>query len=715
MQAVVTNEKAEVLTMVIEKNQIFNLMDTNGRRSDVLNALKVYLEILEELKDEYPTEEWNTYPNSIAQFLFYERALEKSRDVFRVHKNYDEFIEELGDGYQDFLRKDSDWMRTNLPQMSKLLDEAIEKRARHYTSNLVKIGFTNVRRDITEAGYAYLRGCEGKDSIENILPLDPVNIVLLRQVSKLKIFSTPDTDGKRRFYSPFRMALVLLLSGDSIDRVSFEVIVQGLSPYSDETVKTAVLQDKINIAELETTIQNIPVEVPAELEGEVELTLDLVKKHFKSSKSNETTSRKYYKFIVALKNFRTEQCEDNYNKLLECFDQDGSVLHKAFGYGKAVFQMGNRGSRYDMYTFLENNRDHHLLNAEDYIREIYGTFSKSKWIDRIREYSDTTMRLLSATGLFQFKKMPGLYCREVLSLIFDISALKKDIFGEMTEEEYKEYEVDDDCYFGKSNSLANIFNISKNDVSDIIEKIEKQLDVEDADEVKTKLYNNKNEEFVNHINTKYPKEKIMELLPMFSDRKNDTRIKREVNDAATVPTIYEYIVAIAWYYISNEDFDLYGSMNLTLNADFEPVIHAGAGEGDIVISYDDMVIMLEVTLMNKQAQKRGEWEPVLRHSLNLKAANESKETITFFIADELDANTINIWRAVAAVPLESTNTHKAVNGVVIMPFTNQDIGCFLEKDVKKAEIVEKVKDSFAKVPQITDMKWHEDVINGLVP
>lgn len=35
--------------MIVESNQIFNLMDTNGRRSDVLNALKIYLEILEEL------------------------------------------------------------------------------------------------------------------------------------------------------------------------------------------------------------------------------------------------------------------------------------------------------------------------------------------------------------------------------------------------------------------------------------------------------------------------------------------------------------------------------------------------------------------------------------------------------------------------------------------------------------------------------------------
>ncbi len=186
-----------------------------------------------------------------------------------------------------------------------------------------------------------------------------------------------------------------------------------------------------------------------------------------------------------------------------------------------------------------------------------------------------------------------------------------------------------------------------------------------------------------------------------------------MNDAATVPTIYEFIIGIAWYYISNEDFDLYDSLNLTLNADFEPVIHAGGGDGDIVITYNDMVVMLEVTLMNKQAQKRGEWEPVLRHSLNLKAANEPKDTITFFIADELDNNTVNIWRAVAAAALESTNTHQPVEGVVIMPFTNRAILNFLETGTPRTRIIEEVKKSFAKVPQITDNKWHDDILSAL--
>lgn len=157
--------------MIVESNQIFNLMDTNGRRSDVLNALKIYLEILEELKEVYPTESWGTYPDSLSQFLFYEKALEKSKDVFKIHSNYDNFISELGDDYQTFIDRDGQWIENNIAKFAKVLDEAIEKRARHYTSNLVKMGFTDSNRSITEAGYSYLRGSVIRDDLEEYYPL----------------------------------------------------------------------------------------------------------------------------------------------------------------------------------------------------------------------------------------------------------------------------------------------------------------------------------------------------------------------------------------------------------------------------------------------------------------------------------------------------------------------------------------------------------------
>lgn len=699
--------------MIVEKNQIFNLMDTNGRRSDVLNALKVYLEILEELKEEYPTEAWNNYPSSIAQFVFYEKALEKSKDVFKTHKNYDKFIEDLGAEYEVFMGKNSDWIEGKLPQIEKVLDEAIEKRARHYTSNLVKIGFTDSTRNITEAGYSYLRNSIYRDSIESLFPLDNINITLIRQLLKLKIFGESE-NGKRKFYSPFLMALLLLLNEDSIDKDSFEIIVQGLTPYCDGEIKESIQTNSITNEQLETKIKNRIIDIPKDLLGKSDLDFDLFKIYFKSSKNNEVVAQYYYDFFVALRNFRNEHSSNNYNELLKCFELNGLLLNKAFGYGKSIFQIGNKGNRYDLQNFITKNKEHHLLTCENIISEIYTTFVNSKWIDGIKEYSDTTIRLLSATGLFKFKGLPELAYKDILRLVFDVNDIRNNIFGEMSEEEYVKYEASSECFFCKNIDISNILNYSTDKVASVVSNIENHLGVKTVNDVKNLLRDKKNSEFLQHINDKYPKEKIMEILPMFSDRRNDAAIKREVNDTATVPTIYEYIIGIAWYYISHRSFDLYNSLNLTLDADFEPVFHANGGDGDIVINYDEINVMLEVTLMNKQAQKRGEWEPVLRHSLNLKASSAPKETMTFFIADELDYNTINIWRAVAAVSLESTNTHQAVNGVVIMPFTNCEILQFLEKDISHETIISNVKKSFAKVPQITDVKWHEEIVASLL-
>ncbi|MGH2162036.1 AlwI family type II restriction endonuclease, partial [Enterococcus faecalis] len=113
----------------------------------------------------------------------------------------------------------------------------------------------------------------------------------------------------------------------------------------------------------------------------------------------------------------------------------------------------------------------------------------------------------------------------------------------------------------------------------------------------------------------FPREKIIEILPLFSTR-DDKKIKSEVSESATVPTIYEYIVAIAWFYISKEEFFITKSLNLTLDGEMRPLSHAAGGAGDIVIDYENLTLMLEVTLMNALAQKRGEWEPVLRHATN---------------------------------------------------------------------------------------------------
>lgn len=698
--------------MYIEEKQVFNLMDTNGRRSDVLNAFNIYLQTLQEIKDDYPSEKWSNYPKSIAQFLFYTKAVEKSKDVFKKHGKFDEFINTLEDDYTAFIEKDSSWIENNLSDVAKVLDESIEKRARHYTSNLVKIGFTDSKRNISNAGYDYLNGTIKRDPIETFLPLNEINIILIRQLLKLKIF-TKEVDGKRFYYSPFFMALHMLLNGANIDKNTFSIVIQGSSPYMEKELKQAIINNDISYEELVDYFQNEKVVIPEDIAKNSIIQKDVFCKYFGSSKNKEKIQEIYYSFYLALINFRNHNSKENYHNLVTCLEDNQELLKKAFGYGKNIFDIGRKDKRLSLDEFIEANHNHCFIKSNELNRVFYCAFINSKHIDVMREYADTTTRLLSATGLFKFNPMPDIAYKDIIALVFPKEFVDNNIFGIVDEEEYSNYEGSIDSYFCNNLPISGILNYDDNDVNRILNSVIELTGADDLKGVHSVLESKKNEDFILHINEKYTKEEIVRILSLFSDRKNDSKIKKAVNDTAPVPTIYEFIVAIAWYYISDEKYNLYDSLNLTLNADFEPVIHAAGGAGDIVINYDNLILMLEVTLMNKQAQKRGEWEPVLRHSLNLKAENNNKETLTFFVADELDYNTINIRRAVAAVPLESTFDHKKVDGVIIMPFTNNDMIRFLIEETSSVKIIEAVKASFAAVPKITDVSWREEVLNQL--
>ena len=155
-----------------------------------------------------------------------------------------------------------------------------------------------------------------------------------------------------------------------------------------------------------------------------------------------------------------------------------------------------------------------------------------------------------------------------------------------------------------------------------------------------------------------------------------------------------------------------------MSANFEPLVHAGGGQGDIVIYESDKVVMLEATLMNVNSQKRGEWEPVLRHSVNLKVDEETRETgrkvITFFIADEFDLNTINIWKAVASVPLQSTtDKNKFTDNVAIMPISNKELSFLVDKEKEYDSIIDNVIGLF-KVDSKFNFQWREDFINSII-
>jgi len=673
--------------MKVSENQVFNLMDTNGRRNDVIYALQGYLEILDNILNvRHMT--WKSVPDSLAQFEFYKQAIEQSPDVFKKHDKFDKIIEKLDS--VPLLKtaveeNDIVWIQKNQTLYQDVLNEfdlGAEDRARHYTSNLVKLGFTNDDRSISEAGNLLLgKKTLRKDKLESLLPINDINLIYLRQLLKLRVYSLDETC----FYAPFCMAIFVLLKKGRVSYNEFCEVVQGLSPYREiEDIDSFVeLYREGNVAKF------LDIDIPEEIKTDRILEKGIFNQYFKNRKSASAVDV-YYNFYVALFKFCETKSKLDLEELLSFYEKEKTKLNKAFGYGRNVFET-KRGERPDVKSFLE---EHEMdFEPKDLNANMYERFATSKLLDVISEYSDTTVRIFKATGLISFDNgYVELISRDLCEKIFEVNQLRAIIFGE---DDGKGAE------FGEVHSVSEILNYSEEELETRIGEIQSAFGGASTKDILRIMEERRKQEFAVYIEKNYPEERVTELLKLFSNRENDAKIKKEVSTEATVPTIYEYIVGLAWYYFTNKRIDLLGSFNLTLSADFEPLTHAGGGMGDIVIYEEHQVVMLEATLMNANSQKRGEWEPVLRHSVNLKIDEEQQDTnrevTTFFIADSFDANTINIWKAISAVPMESSiNKGKFTNNVVIMPISNQELIKIMSKKLEYDSFIQRVRSLFIK-------------------
>ena len=680
--------------MEVKENQIFNLWDTNGRRKDILNALQIYLNILRDIQEKNPNEKWANYPESFSQYLFYKAAIEASPEIFQKHPKFDKFEEEKRSFQTAFNHKK--WERKN-EIGKKLLDEGIEERARHYTSNLVRIGFADEERKITSVGKDFLLGKVSRDPFEQLLPISDINLILLRQLLKLRIYSKEDENGNRKFFSPCKMAFYLLLNNIAIDKESFKQRVQGIllqwwNGNSEIEFLEKILQAKDfaekNIIYPEIFLQN------------EKINKESFEQNIKNQKSSEAVSS-FYQFYSALFEYASSPSVHKYSTIRKILNSpDSQKIHKAFGCGEKVLDTGAASKPYDYNTFVERNRNSLLLKG-NFNKNFYKAYYLSKYIDDVNEYSDTTFRMLSATGVFKFDKaLPEINYKSAFNKLFEKNRLKNEIFGHVSKEEFNQLENGTNALYHQNISTLQILGIKATQATF------NQINP-------SSLRKESQSEFEKHIENKYSKEKTLEILKLFSNRKNDSKIKKAVNEDASVPTIYEYMVAIAWYYISGKKISVYDSLNLTLNGDMEPVIHAAGGAGDIVVNYSNRIVMLEVTLMNAASQKRGEWEPVLRHTVNLNTENENKKVITLFIADELDYNTINIWRAVSAVPLQASNSDKKTDKVVISAFKNEELCNFLENGISDTKILSAIENSYSMIQSNFDTNWRGNMLNDI--
>ena len=144
-------------------------------------------------------------------------------------------------------------------------------------------------------------------------------------------------------------------------------------------------------------------------------------------------------------------------------------------------------------------------------------------------------------------------------------------------------------------------------------------------------------------------------------------------DDADVPTIFEYIVGIVWYKVSNRKGRILDYFNLSLDADLLPKTHAAGGMEDITYRYNatpgypEHTLLIEATLAEAGTQRRMEMEPVSRHLGDFLLCDNRQEAYALFVTPFLHLNVISDFRGRKQMPYYSSDGEQCINGMKIIP------------------------------------------------
>ena len=672
------------------KDSIMNLGDTSFRRKNLLDDYKVMLQgITEQL------EEWNTNNNSQINFYQYVAKSGLIDEIFFL--DYYAFIsgkfkENIFQKYQN-----KKGVKDEESLINYFVDEQ-KKRGRTYTNALVKIGLLDEKRKITEIGENLLNGKIEQDSIEKLFSLTDDNIIFLRQLLKLKVY---ESTGENYIY-PYRMGVYLLSKFEDIPQNEFSTILSLIKAGKNEKEYKVILNNyelvknkKMSFSEyIAKYIQTENNEIL--FKEKEKITKENFRKYFINRKSKEKIED-YFKFYKICLEFLENKNTDNYIKLKKISKKES--IKKAFGYNKIPFKFTKT---IDEFFEVNKNTIFSEQNIENFNSMFYDLFRNSKNYDLIFEYNDMTIRTFNLSGIISFENgLVNLLYKWFTKNIF-LELINMKLSGSNTEI------IKDN--FLKNKTLIEIFDIQNDKIINFEEKLKKENNISNNISLVEYFLQKVNDDFEKKIEKRFSNEKICEILSLIRQRK-DIKINEMITDNAKIPTIFEYILAIAWHRITDKEFNLKESMNLSLDGDGYPLSHAPGGDGDIIAKYKDFDIMLEATLMDKNTQKRGELEPVIRHSVNLTIKNneQNRKTYTFFVANELDTNVINIFRAASMIELASTQEKdKYTNGVKIYSLSIENVEYLLKNKLNYIEFLQNIFEDYNENIPIKN-EWHQNI------
>lgn len=298
-----------------------------------------------------------------------------------------------------------------------------------------------------------------------------------------------------------------------------------------------------------------------------------------------------------------------------------------------------------------------------------------------RDYADANMRYLKATGIVQ-SKGHGIILVPEKRLFADL--ISKDTTAPTSKlEQYKilcegaKLPIDSkDEALVVLNDLTIQLNKMGISYSFVGRPINTPADIAIIRHEIEDIISKQKEEYFAKLQARKWKE-IATYIDLIASRKDRKRIDEDTEifiPRAEAPAYLEWVLWRAFLAINSLINKPYEARRFNIDQDFMPVGTAPGNGPDLIMEFNDCVIVVEVTLTESSRQEAAEGEPVRRHVADVveKYAN-NKQVYGLFIANRIDSNTAETFR----IGVWYTRNDERLN-LTIVPITIAQFGSFFK-------------------------------------
>ena len=584
--------------------------------------------------------------------------------------------ESVQEAYYNFIKESGFLKEGDAPRKAK--------DARQKTSGMRDIGLIDDNRRLTAVGKKLLEIAKsGNFASDNFLQIPKDSFVYFQQL--LKTFITINKDSGVR---PFVLLARLLKKFNYLSKEEF----MYLFPLCINRETTEFIENKlsefrskdVNVREIVTEIfmqqQNYKDALDYFI-AEKSVTEETFCKVGLNRKSKDY-DRVYFPLYNAIKKVYFD--DDKTPKAIMALYEASDIGNVKTHWRKFLFKTSSSSSikKSPLDQLQSANMFSNLEDEKAFKTVFFKTMHMVKVERTLEDYFDLNRRYLkiSDTLLFadeqvKFDVIPKYYFSLLSDEFYNLAFVKSDKLSELR----------------KLEEISPLLKLDSEKLLKVINK-DNTTSFSQIGDIKQFVADERTKRFNKLIDEKFSDTQLIYILQLISKRA-DKEIQELVTDDADIPTIFEYILGIAWYKISERKGDILSFMNLSLEADLLPKTHAGGGEADLVFQYEaengypKHSLLIEATLADSTNQRRMEMEPVSRHLGEYMLTHKGREAYCVFITNFLHMNVISDFRNRRKMEYYGgKNGDEVINDMMITPLENELLVTILRNGVKYPQL-----------------------------